>query len=161
MTQSNFYIIIDQLLKEEGGYVNHPQDPGGETKYGISKRSYPNLDIKNLTIDQAKSIYKSDYWDKIKGDFIPASIAFIIFDSAVNQGIKRASKFLQTALNVAADGVIGSKTIEAANKSNQKEIVLKIAELRKNHYISLNQPVFINGWLARLERIKAIALKRT
>lgn len=87
---SNFERAFKFVVGEEGGYVNDPRDPGGETKYGISKRAYPDEDIKNLTLERALSLYKRDYWDKIKGDTRPWGQALVVFDCAVNMGVGRA-----------------------------------------------------------------------
>lgn len=86
----NFTTAVEFTLKWEGGYTDNPSDPGGETNYGISKRSYPNLNIKNLTREQAISIYKKDYWDKCGCNNIPYPLDIIVFDTAVNCGIQRA-----------------------------------------------------------------------
>ena len=83
----NFDIAFNRLMGHEGGYSNNPDDPGGETNWGISKRAYPDVDIKNLTREDAKVIYKKDYWDKVEGDYLPLSIAFQLFDFAVNSGV--------------------------------------------------------------------------
>ncbi len=83
-------IAINFVIKHEGGYVNDPKDPGGETKFGISKRAYPNLNIKDLTIEQAKAIYKKDYWDRCNCDEIEYPLDIVVFDTAVNMGIQRA-----------------------------------------------------------------------
>jgi lysozyme family protein len=85
---------IRTLLEVEGGYVNHPTDPGGETKFGISKRSYPTLDIPHLTRDDAARIYRRDYWDRVP-DGLPDDLHWMVFDSAVNHGVARALAWLQ------------------------------------------------------------------
>jgi len=105
---------FDKLLGHEGGYVFNPADPGGETKWGISKRSYPNLDIKNLTVEDAKRIYWRDYWLRCGCEDLPRGLAFDVFDAAVNSGANQAARWLQTALGVRADGVIGPDTKAAA-----------------------------------------------
>ena len=92
-----FESVIGDLIRREGGYVNSKNDRGGETKYGIAKRFYPNLDIKNLTVDQAKAIYKRDYWDKIKADSLPGHLREVAFDAAVNQGVPTAKRMLTQA----------------------------------------------------------------
>lgn len=91
---TRFDEVFKIVLGEEGGYVNDPTDPGGETKYGISKNSYPHLDIANLTLNQAKQIYKINYWDAIQGDDLPEPLDHIAFDTAVNQGVGAARKLL-------------------------------------------------------------------
>lgn len=90
---------IDILIELEGGYSNHPGDPGGETKYGISKRAFPNEDIKNLTKQRAYELYKEHYWDKIHGDELPWPINMLLFDMAVHSGPARAIKRLRRRLN--------------------------------------------------------------
>ena len=94
----------------EGGYVNDPADPGGETKYGISHRAYPDIGIKALTLDQAKAIYQRDYWQPANCDRMPEHIGHLVFDCAVHHGVKTAIKLLQRALRVADDGEFGPVT---------------------------------------------------
>ena len=98
---------FDILIGHEGGYVNHPNDPGGETRFGISKRAYPLLDIKVLTLDQAKAIYRRDYWIPAGCDRVPEALRFDVLDMAVNSGVKVAIQTLQRALGVRDDGLIG------------------------------------------------------
>ena len=94
MAKNDFEKALKFVLKWEGGYSNDPRDPGGETKYGISKRSYPNEDIKNMTLERAKEIYYQNYWLKTGCDGLPFPFNIIVFDTAVNMGRKRASEFL-------------------------------------------------------------------
>jgi lysozyme family protein len=148
---SAFDFAIGLVLQNEGGYVNHPSDPGGETKYGITKRQYPELDIANLTVEQAKGIYKRDYWDAISGDRLPPQIATLVFDCAVNQGPKRAIKFMQTALGTSADGVIGPRTLHAAYVADPAAFATRMNAERALHYASLSTfDVFGKGWMRRL-----------
>jgi lysozyme family protein len=109
----NFDQAFVRLLGNEGGYVNNPADPGGETNWGISKRSYPNLDIKALTQDQAKSIYMHDYWQPCRIELLPEDMQFDVFDAAVNSGHVQATKWLQMTVGTTPDGVIGPKTLAA------------------------------------------------
>tara|TARA_B100001079_G_C16290903_1_gene460932 strand:+ start:237 stop:908 length:672 start_codon:yes stop_codon:yes gene_type:complete len=116
---TEFDDIIEVVLEHEGGYVNDPKDPGGETKYGVSKRAYPDVDIKGLTIEGAKEIYKRDYWDKNKVDTVPSKLKHIYFDMAVNMGKGRAVRILQEAANgknknkIDVDGGLGPATRRA------------------------------------------------
>ena len=115
---TKFDDIIEVVLHHEGGYVNDPKDPGGETNFGIAKRSHPDVDIKNLTKDGAKDIYRKDYWDKNKVDEVPDDLKHIFFDMCVNQGRGRAVKILQQAANakgagLKVDGGMGPMTIAA------------------------------------------------
>lgn len=123
----NFDQAFAKVIGHEGGFTNDSRDRGnwttgvigkGElkgTKYGISAMAYPDLDIRNLTTDQAKDIYHNDYWNKLQLDQLPDAVRFDLFDAAINSGIGNAAKFLQRAAGVTADGVIGAKTIAAAN----------------------------------------------
>ena len=109
---TTFEEIIEITLHHEGGYVHDPNDLGGETNFGIAKRFYPDEDIKNLTKDKAKDIYKRDYWDKNKVDEMPEQLKHIYFDMCVNQGRGRAVKILQQAANakgadLVVDGGLG------------------------------------------------------
>lgn len=92
--ETNFERAVEFVLKHEGGYVDNPNDPGGETKYGISKRAYPELDIKNLTEEKAKEIYHRDYWLKSGCEKIASGLDIVVFDTAVNCGVARASALL-------------------------------------------------------------------
>jgi len=151
------------ILKWEGGYVNDPDDPGGETKYGISKRQYPDLDIKNLTIEQAKEIYWKDYWLRGKCDKIEAlsqRLAFLHFNYCVNTGISRAGKFLQKALrrsgfDVVVDGLIGQKTLEFLENSNRDLVYEAYNNQATLYYTRLVQKrrilrKFYFGWMNRV-----------
>jgi len=135
---ADFEVAILKVIKHEGGYVNDPKDSGGETKYGISKRAYPNLDIKNLTLQNAKAIYKKDYWDRIKGDLIKSQeIAESIFDFAVNAGVKTASKMAQLVLDVKPDGIIGPKTLKALNNFNKDLFIASFTLAKIARYVYL------------------------
>lgn len=109
------------LIGHEGGYSLDPHDRGGETKYGISKRAYPHIDIANLTLAQAKAIYRNDYWDKAKCSSLPPDLALLVFDAAVNNGVGAAIRWLQRAAGVVADGIIGPQTIAASFSSGVAE----------------------------------------
>lgn len=104
---TNFDAAFDRLMGNEGGYVNNPADPGGETQWGVSKRSYPGVDIKALTRDDAKAIYLRDFWQRGQMDAIAFELAFQVFDIAVNSGIETAIRMLQRAVGVADDGHFG------------------------------------------------------
>lgn len=112
----NFNQCFDKVIGHEGGYINDPKDPGGETNWGISKRAYPHLDIKKLTKADAKKIYYMDYWLKAGCNLLPSELSYPVFDAAVNQGIKSAIIFLQKSIGSDPDGLIGENT---RNKINQ------------------------------------------
>jgi lysozyme family protein len=160
---SNFEKAIVGVLEDEGGYVNHPHDPGGETKYGISKRSYPDVDIKNLTVDQAKAIYLRDFWKPGPYDAIfDDAFAAKLFNTAINVGPKRAYRFAQQAVNrvggnLVADGVIGPKSIAQINSVHPQKLIDAFRSIQAEYYNDLvkadpRKSVFIRGWLARAER---------
>lgn len=155
-----FEAAIIKILKDEGGYVNHKSDKGGETNFGISSRSYPNVDIKNLTVEKAKDIYYNDFWKTGPYDSLTyAPLAEKTFNTAVNAGNSRAFKLLQQAANacganVVVDGAIGPKTIAAVNSIDGAKVLAAYREQQANFYKSLvlkdsSQAVFLKGWLAR------------
>jgi lysozyme family protein len=134
----------------EGGYVNDPRDPGGETKCGISKRSYPHLDIKNLTDAEIKDIYLRDFWNALRLGELPGRLAFLTFNSAVNQGQPSAAMILQQALGLKADGIIGPETIEAANKADLRPVLRKFVARQLLRYVqSKNFILYAWAWVAR------------
>ena len=155
---STFDQAFDVLIGHEGGYVNNPKDPGGETKYGISKRSYPGLDIKSLTLAAAKAIYLRDYWQAGRCDVMPPSLALLHFDACVNNGVRQAAKFLQQALRVADDGAIGPKTLAAlkaaVGRGSHDEVDALCAEvLARRIFFQATLPTwktFGLGWSRRL-----------
>jgi|TARA_B100000035_G_scaffold312556_1_gene324300 lysozyme family protein len=154
---TTFDDIIEVTLKHEGGYVHDPADLGGETNFGIAKRFYPNVDIKNLTKEGAKEIYKKDYWDKNKVDDIPENLRHIYFDMCVNQGKGTAVKILQRAANakgsdLAVDGGLGPKTLQAINTYKPSDDRVRCYRLK--HYYDLvnrkpEQERFLFGWFKR------------
>ena len=151
----NFDLAFEQLIGNEGGYVNDPRDPGGETKYGISKRSYPGEDIKNLTLDRAKELYKRDFWGPAGCDAWPDPLKFQVFDIAVNTSqpgnCKQAVKFVQRSVGAADDGVIGPQTLMKVQSADPRwvlnrtraNIILFYAELK-------NWSIFSHSWMVRL-----------
>ena len=150
---------VRKLLIHEGVDSDHPQDKGGRTKFGISKSAYPNIDIPNLTKDQAIAIYRRDYWDKMKCDQLPSGVAHTVFDMAVNMGPARAGKILQESCGAKADGIIGSTTIAKANAADHASIVQDLASKREVYYRSCDKfPIFGKGWLNRTEKVKKESL---
>jgi len=146
-----FDLSISRLLLNEGGYSLDPKDPGGETKWGISKRAYPTLDIKNLTRDQAITIYKRDFWDRVHADSMPDLIAFQALDFAVNSGIETAVRKLQAALGVADDGHWGPVTQAALAATHPASLALNFLSLRLDYMRSLsNWPAAGKGWAGRI-----------
>lgn len=154
-TQDLWQLASDWILQTEGGYVNDPADPGGETKYGISKKAYPNVDIKNLTLDKAREIYRRDYWTACRCDDLPQRVALAVFDGAVNMGVKTSVKILQLCVGVETDGVLGPVTLKAVNSHPEHRIIRNILAQRSVNYMKLilNNPTlwkFALGWMRRM-----------
>ena len=150
-----FETAFGKVLQHEGGYVDDPNDPGGETKYGISKRQYPDVDIRNLTHQQAGRIYRRDYWEKVKGDDIkPQYVAENLFDFAVNAGVPRAVRTLQRILDVDVDGHFGPQTLRAVNQADGQKLNLRLALARIDYYNELARKKsamrpYLIGWTKR------------
>ena len=153
----DFKEAVDLIVKFEGGYVNDPKDPGGETKFGISKRSYPDVDINNLTVGHAKHIYESDYWHTVKCDGLPSILRLAAFDSAVNQGVGFTVKALQSSCGAKADGVLGPKTLERISQESDIELLNKFLNKRMLRYLSnKNFDRYGKGWLTRLIHVSVL-----
>jgi lysozyme family protein len=149
--------VIEHIIRLEGGYINHPKDPGGETKYGISKRTYPDLDIKELTKEDAELIYFRDFWSPMGIEYLPGKIQFLVMDCGVNQGPVTAIIILQKILGVKADGIVGTNTIVEAGMYDEIELVKRYAIHRYLRYTKTeNFDTFGGGWTRRL--IEAVVL---
>jgi len=155
---SDFNIAIPKTLAREGGskFTDIQGDAGGATKYGISQRAYPNEDIRNLTEARAREIYRRDYWDRVRGDDIASqAIAEQIFDTAVNMGVRTASRLAQVTLGIEpADGVIGSRSLEAINAADEPQFVAEFTIAKIARYAAIcnkdrSQSRFLLGWLNR------------
>lgn len=149
--------------KWEGGYANHPSDPGGPTKYGISQRAYPKLNIKSLSRNQAREIYKKEYWDRIKGDELPSDVSRVLFDVALNSGVNIASKHLQLAIGARPDGIIGPRTLKKLNTYLQDKdshsLAMSLLEKRRwfyNKIIKRNPKLeaFRDQWMSRTRSLQ-------
>jgi lysozyme family protein len=155
MRYKSFDEIIEIVLEHEGGYVNDPDDPGGETNFGIAKRSHPDVDIANLTKEGAKEIYKEVYWDKNKVEKVPEQLRHIYFDMCVNMGRGRAGRIVQRAANnkghdLLVDGVLGPITLD---KISNVELE-RVRAFRIKYYADLvtkkpDLEKFYFGWFRR------------
>lgn len=146
----NFDTAFERVLGHEGGYINDPQDPGGETNWGISKASYPNLNIRTLTRDLAKSIYLADFWNRIHADQLPPAVAFQAFDFAVNSGIEPSVRALQRAANVPDDGYWGQVTAHAVQTTPTDKLVMRFVAERLEFWCNLGTWArFGKGWARR------------
>jgi lysozyme family protein len=142
---------FDRLMGHEGSYVNDPKDPGSATKWGISQRSYPLLNIKALTREQAKHIYRRDFWSRIQADTLPDGVAFQVFDFAVNSGIETAVRYLQRAVGVADDGHWGPVSRKAAEAMSEADLILLLNSERLDFMTRLkNWPHASRGWARRI-----------
>ncbi len=142
---------IGRCLSHEGGYVNNPADPGGETKFGISKRSYPHLNIAELTRYDAINIYKRDFWDAINADRLPSSVMYQLFDFAINSGTSTAIRYLQRAIGVADDGIWGPHSQAVADSTSEADMLLGINAERLDFMRKLKAwKTFGAGWAARI-----------
>ena len=154
-----FSRCIKVILRNEGGYVNHPNDPGGETNFGIAKKFYPEEDIKNMTKERATYLYYKDYWIlmNLKG-LQNEELVLQVFDFGVNAGIKTSIRMLQRLVGVTDDGIIGKITTKVVN-DQPIELVDKFKMRRKIFYMNLaaKKPklqVFLRGWLRRVDHTK-------
>jgi lysozyme family protein len=161
---TDFDKAFEQVIGIEGGYVNDPKDPGGETKYGVADLRdgvkdgmvdlnadrIPDLIVKDLTLEQAKVIYKRDYWNKVKGDELPYPLNMFVFDAAVNQGIDPAIKLLQKTLGIAQDGILGVATMKAAKAAGGDAVSLYLADRALRYTGTRNFDQYGRGWLRRL-----------
>lgn len=157
---SNYDEAFKIVVGEEGGYVNNPRDPGGETKFGVSKKSHPTLDIKNLTIEKAKEIYRH-YWDGCRCEELPWWLALPLFDCAINAGVRQTIVLLQRAVKVKEDGVFGPATLGATQKANQEKLLTEFMAQQLLFKIKLKIfPFFALGWIRRAIRITIFAAQR-
>jgi lysozyme family protein len=149
---ANFNIAVEHVLGNEGGYVNDPDDPGGETKYGISKRAFPNIDISSLSIEDAKAIYRHEYWrfESVESQ----AVANKLLDMAVQFGLSTAVRLLQNVLHVTSDGIFGANSLRSTNAQKESVLLqeLRIAcAVRYCLVISRNTSLikYVNGWMRR------------
>ena len=165
--QSNYDKCLETILHHEGGYVNHPKDPGGETNLGVTKRVYQEhggtKDMKDLVVEDVAPIYKKGYWDRMKGDDLPGGLDLCVFDFGVNAGPGRAAKFLQKMIGTTVDGGIGPNTLakveEYVRENGEHETVKKYQEMRQKYYEQLSTfDTFGKGWTRRVEETTKLAL---
>lgn len=153
----HFFEAVTRTLQHEGGYSDDPDDAGGETNFGISKRSYPYINIRNLTVDTARNIYRRDFWEAPGYYGIEnCELACKVFDLGVNMGTGRTTRFLQMAANLlgctlAVDSIIGPNTLGAINNFRYPSaLLMALKYLAAGYYIDLEQPWYLTGWLNRL-----------
>ena len=167
---NNFEVSLPQILRYEGGYVNHPNDPGGHTNKGITLAVYSNYlgrqatvdDLKNISDRHVRDIYKTKYWDVTRCDELPTGLDFAVFNICVNGGPRRAVKTLQVALGVEVDGALGPITLQAAKDSKPEEVLPKFFRELRRFYNNLatrrqSMKVFLRGWLNRTDHAEDFA----
>ena len=167
MTASNYDDVLRRLLLHEGGYSNHSSDPGGPTKFGITLAVYRQTekpgataaDVKAMTVDEAKAVYRSRYWDAQRCDELPAGVDYAVFDYGVNSGIGRSGRALQRIVGVADDGALGPVTLAAARNADPSALVNALCDERLRFLKSLKTwSVFGKGWSRRVTEVRATAL---
>ncbi len=156
--EKNFDLSLRMLLKHEGGYVNHPRDPGGETNHGVTRnvwerwvgRPVKDGEMKNLTQEDVAPVYKEQYWNRLKGDLLPGGLDFFLFDWGVNSGTSRSAKALQGIIGATQDGGIGPNTLKKLSDYDTKEVLHKMHDKRQGFYEGLNTfDTFGKGWTRR------------
>jgi len=163
MSKLTFDTAFERLIGHEGNFTNDRNDRGNwttgvigkgslkGTKYGISAMTYPNLDIKNLTLQQAKQIYKRDWWDALSANKIDPAIVFQVWDFAINAGMSTAKRKLQSAVGVADDGIIGPLTLKAINDADLNDLLMKFNAERLTYYTKLSTwDRYGKGWTNRV-----------
>jgi lysozyme family protein len=166
--KDNFEQSLKMILHHEGGYVNHPSDPGGRTNLGVTQAVYEDWvdgpvtedQMRSLTVADVTPIYKRNYWDRVKADDLPAGVDFCTFDLAVNGGTGRGAKMLQKVVGVTQDGGIGRNTLAAVSRMSPVDIIENYAAQREAFYRRLKTfDTFGRGWLRRNEETRIAALK--
>ena len=164
--QSNWDNAFKLMLKSEGGFVNHPSDPGGMTNLGVTKATWENwvgresdeAEMRGLTPEKVEPLYKKKYWDAVRGDELPMGLDYLMFDFAVNAGAGRAIKTLQTAVGVTPDGGFGPMTMAAVQAVDPVELIERFSQAKEDFYRSLNTfATFGKGWLNRVADVKVKA----
>lgn len=171
MSIENFQACLKEILKHEGGFVNHPQDPGGMTNLGVTKAVYESYvgravdekTMRGLTPGTVAPLYKRLYWDKLRCEDLPLGLDLCVFDFGVNAGVSRASKFLQRMIGAVDDGVIGPatvrKTIEYVQTNGNEGAIKKYQESRRAYYQRLPTfGTFGKGWLRRVNEVERKAI---
>ena len=164
----NFENVLTRVLKDEGGFVNDPRDPGGMTNLGVTTRVWEGFvghpvdeaAMRALTPEMVAPLYRQNYWNKVQGDALPAGVDYVVMDYAVNSGPARAARALQQACGANPDGSIGPVTLAAVNNTNPRTLVASICDERLTFLESLSTfAAFGRGWSARVARVKAVSLQ--
>jgi lysozyme family protein len=163
MAKENWEKCFEMVLRHEGGYVNHPKDPGGRTNLGVTQRAWEEYvgrsadeaEMRSLTPEIVKPFYKSRYWDRIKGDDLPSGVDYAAYDLAVNSGVGRAAKYLQSIAGVPSDGIIGPKSLAAIKDCPADEMVDAMCGMRLEFLKALpTWDTFGKGWGRRVAEVE-------
>ena len=166
--KDNFEQCLALVLKHEGGFVNHPKDPGGMTNLGVTKKVWEEwvghavdeAAMRALGPTDVAPLYKKNYWDRVRGDDLPTGVDYSVFDLAVNSGVSRAVKFLQAACGVAQDGAIGPATLAAVAAFHPRDLATAVCEKRLAFLQSLpTWNTFGRGWNKRVAEVEETAFK--
>jgi lysozyme family protein len=168
MVASNFKDSLRRVLLHEGGYVNHPRDPGGPTNKGVTQRVYdgyrkgkslPTQSVQHIQTTEIEDIYKKQYWDAVRGDNLPLGIDYAVFDFSVNSGTNRAIRFLQQTVNVTVDGQIGAITLAAVTSYPNHDLLIKIYIDKRLAFLKRlsTWPTFGKGWMSRVLNVLTVA----
>lgn len=165
--KENFKKIMDEVLKHEGGYVNHPSDPGGATNRGVTRctlaayrgvscANLPIAEVKNLTLEETLEIYRVNYWNRCLADDLPSGVDYVVMDYAVNSGVSRSAKLLQKIVGAKADGVIGLKTLAKVNDYPDYEKLIHIACDNRLSFLQrlVTWETFKKGWTRRVKGVR-------
>lgn len=169
--KNNYVIALTHVLKSEGLWSDDPQDSGGATMKGITLSTYrewkrnPHISKEELRVipdEEVYNLYKELYWNKVQGDYLPAGVDYAVFDFAVNTGVGRATKLIQEAIGVTADGVLGPASLSAIQKTDPKELIEKFSALKESFYHGIvehkpDQVKYLKGWLNRVAEVKTFA----
>lgn len=168
MALASFEGSLAEVLRHEGGFVQHPADPGGATKHGITRATLSRFrgrpvsveDVRALTREEAGTIYRRLYWEPIRGAELPAGIDLALFDFAVNSGPDRAVRRLQDVLGVPADGIVGPRTLAAARNAEAADVIRRLTRARLAFLSGLaSWPIFGRGWRSRVLAVEQEALR--
>lgn len=165
--RQNYDVSLIAVLKHEGGFVDHPRDPGGATNQGVTQAVYddwredhqlPKQSVRDISAVEVMALYKTQYWNRVKGDELPSGVDYAVFDFAVNSGTHRAARYLQEAVGVGIDGQIGPVTLAAVKAIPAQDLVTAICDARMAFLRRLGTfDTFGKGWTRRVEDVRCKA----
>ena len=166
--KQNFDAALAAVLKHEGGWADHPQDPGGATMKGVTLKTYSDWlgrpaskdELRNISDEHLRTIYKTRYWDAVRGDELPSGVDFVVFDMAVNSGPGRAARVLQAAVGATPDGSIGPKTLSVV-RMHEPAALVEAYQRNRQHFLEAlpTFATFGKGWTRRVDEVKKEALE--